>query len=571
MPNLPRKTLFLLLLSLALNGLLLGHCHNRTWAPSDDGYFAHVAERLVEGEVLNRDIQSRHGGYVHFIHAGAFSLFGKTLVSLRYPLLFLSMLQAAILYFLFLPQGVFFAFLASLLINAFGYVHYLSPMTHWYCLFLMILIAASLRLPRENFFRIPWIGFLLGLLFLFRQLTGIFVAMALILYLFWERSSAENKRGFFPSYILSLIAGALIFYLMRYGDTLAFILFGIGPCFLIFLGLKQIRLRSRAAAILLIQMAFGIFMAALPLLIYHLHYGSLALWWEDAAVRAGSMIEKTSYQSWSTYALYMGKGLMQLLSPSSPTTVLNGLYWIVLPLIPLINGLLLSWTLLKKKILEKEEAFALLAVFYSLVSHMLQTHYFLYYSLGLSFIGSLALLKKYFASLYRPAVSATVFLTALSVLFHAGQTHERGFAGTLEGRTPPLYKSSQLPKAGVKMPVEISRKFEGLVQIIHKHTAAEDAIFVLPNNPEIYFLSGRRNAFRFDFLPTALQNENDLLEIVEEAQKQRPRLMIYHRGDKYENALTVQLRETLEKDYQLLTDFEEFGIYLLEARKPEFK
>ena len=67
------------------NILILGHFHNRFWLPVDEGQYAHVAERILNGEVLNRDIQEL--GYINFLNAAALGIFGRNLVSMRYPLI----------------------------------------------------------------------------------------------------------------------------------------------------------------------------------------------------------------------------------------------------------------------------------------------------------------------------------------------------------------------------------------------------------------------------------------------------------------------------------------------------
>jgi hypothetical protein len=79
--------------------------HDRFWYAPDEGNYAHVAERLLQGEVLHRDVQDVHAGYVNFANAAALRLFGLDLLSLRYPLAVLSVLQAALAAWTFLPQG----------------------------------------------------------------------------------------------------------------------------------------------------------------------------------------------------------------------------------------------------------------------------------------------------------------------------------------------------------------------------------------------------------------------------------------------------------------------------------
>ena len=77
----------LFFVSAIVNSLLLWHFHDRYFYPTDDGFYAHIAERLLNGAVLHLDVQDIHPGYIHFVHAAAFRLFGMDIVSLRYPLM----------------------------------------------------------------------------------------------------------------------------------------------------------------------------------------------------------------------------------------------------------------------------------------------------------------------------------------------------------------------------------------------------------------------------------------------------------------------------------------------------
>src|SRR4029453_14699153 len=62
--------------SCALNGALLWFFHRRFWYAPDEGNYAHVAQRLLAGEVLHRDVQDVHPGYINLLNGAAFRLFG---------------------------------------------------------------------------------------------------------------------------------------------------------------------------------------------------------------------------------------------------------------------------------------------------------------------------------------------------------------------------------------------------------------------------------------------------------------------------------------------------------------
>ena len=43
-------------------GIVFAHFHNRQWNGYDDGAYLHVADCVLHGQVLNRDVQDIHAG-----------------------------------------------------------------------------------------------------------------------------------------------------------------------------------------------------------------------------------------------------------------------------------------------------------------------------------------------------------------------------------------------------------------------------------------------------------------------------------------------------------------------------
>src|SRR5436305_866534 len=89
-------------LVLAFDVAVLVHLHDRFWWPPDDGAYAHPAERMLQGEVLHRDVHEAHPA-LHFVNEAALALFGNRLVSLRYPLVAVAAAQALLVFLLLLP------------------------------------------------------------------------------------------------------------------------------------------------------------------------------------------------------------------------------------------------------------------------------------------------------------------------------------------------------------------------------------------------------------------------------------------------------------------------------------
>ena len=160
--------------SALVNLWLLYYFHNRYWYPTDDGLYAHIAERLLSGEVLNADIQDVHPGYVHFVHALAFKLFGLDLVSLRYPLMAAAFAQACVGYALLSRRDHVIAACGAIAATSLGVVQFVDPTPNWYSLAISMMLAYwMMRLPVSHPYRLVGAGCLLGISTLFRQPSGV--------------------------------------------------------------------------------------------------------------------------------------------------------------------------------------------------------------------------------------------------------------------------------------------------------------------------------------------------------------------------------------------------------------
>lgn len=564
MKNLNQKTAFVLCAVLLLNAALLFSLYHRTWAPHEDGYFANVAERLLQGEKLYRDVESRHAGYIHFVNASAMALWGHTVAVPRIPVILLTILQSGILFLLFLPSGVLPAVLAALITTVLGYLQCLTPSTHWYCLFLLILmVVVLLKIPRGKAIRFPLLGFLLGLIILFRQLTGFFAAAGLLCYLLTEDSIPEEETGTpVLARILILLASALL--VLNFIETFeinGFLLFGLWPCFLILWAFFHTRLSNREAWKMGLRLGAGLLLAFLPLLIYLVINGAFFLWVDDAIIRPSKVLQTTPYESWSSFAIYQIGGALQVIRHQSLSLVLNGIYWFFLPLLSFLNGALIFTALLNRKKLSGKDILPLMAVFYSIVSYTLQIPIYLYYSATLSLISLLWITNNYFPKLVLPVTFLSLFLLGTGFYYQAAQPCQRGTQGMLEGERQILTGKESMPKLGLKMLPLHADIFEEVVDYIKKQTSEKDTLLVFPSDPEIYFLSDRKNPFRFTFTPAALQSPKDLEEVLKQFQAHPPKMVIYNPEDKYNTPLALQLLEEIKKSYSLKKTIRPFEIY----------
>ena len=146
-----RRHMVAFAVAVAFAVVVLGHFHDRFWWPPDEGVFAHVADRVLNGAVLHRDIQEIHFGAIAFANALALRLFGNELVAMRYPLVVLGVVQAALVFLVAAPRGAMVALVASVALTALSFVQFLNPSPHWYALFLIIAAIALLTwLPAKS-------------------------------------------------------------------------------------------------------------------------------------------------------------------------------------------------------------------------------------------------------------------------------------------------------------------------------------------------------------------------------------------------------------------------------------
>ena len=68
-------------------------------------------------------------------------------------------------------------------------------------------------------------------------------------------------------------------------------------------------------------------------------------------------------------------------------------------------------------------------------------------------------------------------------------------------------RASSLPHNSLRIDLDEGRRYAALVEMIRREVPADEAILAVPSNAELYFLSQRRNGFRF--YNTALGVQSD--------------------------------------------------------------
>ena len=540
----------------AVNAALLWFFHNRYWYPTDDGFYAHIAERLMSGEVLNRDVQDIHPGYVHAVHVLAFQTFGVDLVSLRYPMIATAFIQSVVIGVLLRSRGLLVAVAGSVGAIALGVVQFMSPNPNWYCLALAVVLACWLMAMPHGPVRLVGAGLILGTLTLFRHLTGIWVAMAVIALMLIERDGdARGRQLTLMRLQIAIMLFGLIGYLYWSPDTEVggWIFMGVWPIAVLAWMLFNVRTSNRDVAASVGQLLAGSLCSAAPLIIYYVAHESIGVLIHDLVVVAAGETELDFYgKGW--YGVLPLAGFYQAVSSFEPARILNGLYWTILPAVSAVNGFVVLRAL-RKRVDSRTLALPLIAVFYAVVAVQYEGALYLYYTLGLSVASLLWLLPMQAPSLGRIAAVTTVALSAVAITFHAGQTRERTAVQILAGERTTRFGElvdCALPRCSLLMSASDAETYQNFVNVIRRETDSRDSILAIPNDAELYFLAERRNPTRFYNAAHGTTTQEQRRELLHLFEKTPPRLVIFRPADKYNTRATAELMAVVRANYVLL-------------------
>ena len=547
-----------LTLALAVNVVLLAVYYDRYWYPPDEGSYAHVAERVLDGEVLNRTVQDLHAGYISFLNAGTMAAFGRRMVSLRYPLVALTVIQAFVVFVLFRARGAWLAATAAVAATALGVLQFLNPTAHWYCLALFFTSLLLLeRLPPGSRRREWLLGLLLGLTFGLRQLTGVLLAMGVLTYLLLDagrRAPASGRSTLLARLTLGTMALGLTAYLALATGFVGFGLFGLWPLALLLLGQAAPLPDHRFLRKTLVRLGAGAALAMMPLVAYHLLHGSLASWYGDAVGAAGSVGSLPFIRRLDFGSGLIAGGLAVALRPRSAAWLVNGFFWIVLPLLAAVLGSALVLRSLPSRLAfaMPRSALPTVAAFYAVVSVHFQNSTYLFFALPATVAGLLWLAGEGGRRLRAGAMALATALAAVALYYHAGQTTNRGDLGLLTGERRPVVEAAGMARCGLRIDASDAADYRAALELIERETAPSETIFAVPSNAELYFLSGRKNPFRFFNFAHGVRSEAEARAVLEALARRPPRLVFYDGLDNYNTPLSRWTMVNLARRYELI-------------------
>jgi hypothetical protein len=554
-----RSVTALILVLLASTVLMIIY-HNRFWAPADEGKFAHVAERILRGEALHRDVQDLHAGYINYVNAAAFSLFGVRMVSMRYPLALLTVVQAGLMFLVLKRAGTATALVGGLALTSLSFVQFLNPTPNWYTLFLAVAIIAWLSWNPTS---LQWqhivTGFLIGTAFLFRQLSGVFLASGVLVFLLLQKPSAgatgapRLARG-----LLALIAVGHAWYILRVTDPVGWVLFGVWPLAVVLWAWLRTKRSDEEVLVLVRDLTVGSLISAFPLLSYHLAHGALGYWFRDTFVAAIS-IPTLGFMQRSGY-FTLGIASWRGFHSGELDKVINAGLYTCLLLISAVLGFVLFRGLVRGS-RASVHPLPVIATFYALVSLHYQVPIYLFYTVGLSLAAVLLLTSESNSSTQRVTIAVSSMIAGVALYYQAAMPVTRPLRDIVAGER--RFPTTPLPSrvAGIYVDTADARLYQSLLRLIDRETQPGDTIFALPMNTELYFLGRRTNPFKFYNTAVGIRSTADVDAVLQVIHCHPPKLVFYDSTDKYNTAASVRIARTVRTQYEKLAPVPPFEVF----------
>ena len=427
--------------------------------------------------------------------------------------------------------------------------------SNWYCLCLGFVLAGWLCWqPEERPSRLIGAGFLGGLLTLFRHLTGVWVAMAIFALALLEYSVRDRAKGrdtlLARALVLTMLSG-LVWYLAYSPETEpgGLLLMAAWPVGILLWLLVYGQASNGSVLSIVGRVALGAGVAATPLALYLALHGALTLWFQDIVLAALAELDQPFYgQGW--YAVLPLAGLYQAVTSFDLVQLANGLYWVALPTMSAINGLTVL-TRMRRRESPRDLILPVLASFFALTALLFEGPLYLYYTAGLSLASVLWLITDRSAVRGVAGVIAASAIAIIAMVFHAGQSRDRTPVEILQGRRVPGWGSETvtLDRAHLRLPARDRDEYARLVHVIQAQAAADEAIFALPYDAELYFLTRRRNPFRFYSSAQGINTREELDLVLNELHQRPPRLVIFSPTDKYNNARSRAVMDVVRSTY----------------------
>lgn len=552
------KEVFLPLISGLISLVLLIHYHDCFWYAPDEGVFAYFADLVHQGKIYGVDFHGVQPGYHALWNAFLFDIFGRDLIVLRYPFIVLAALQAAMVSYMLRKQGVFLSLAAGFWVTCFGFLQFINPSANWYAFYLAFFcIFVLLECPR-SVWGLLLTGGLIGLCLGLRHPSGVFLGAGVLAYLLFDQEpDRQDKAGktHLARFLLLLMLSGLLSYSFVINFDLGGLLYiGIWPVLLTLFILYKRPVCNADALKVVVPCGVGVMAGIAPLFLYQALYGDLSVWLQTSVLNSSRILEMDFFDTHKYYD-FVFYAVSDFVTHTSLVTLANAVYWMALYcIIPLCGALVVYHGVIKKQY-EYITPVTVIPLFFGYVSLYYQIPIYLFFSLGLYGIGLLTLLPLKYKN--RIALMA-VFLSVFSMWHY--------IAMPLETQGEHKTVSSQIEGASLKINEQSHDQYKGLLAYIDKHTTSEDYIFAFPVNPEIYFLSQRKNPTPYISTAISIASDQTYNELLEMLTEKPPRLIISRPEDKYTGVYEERLVSDLvsKLGYKQATTIGHFVLYAKE-------
>lgn len=545
------------LMSGLLSLIILSWSHNMGWIPLDDSIFAYTAEQINNGAIYGVTVIDQHGGYQHFLNAWLFRVFGSDMVVLHYPLVLMGVIQAMIAAHLCRYKGFGPAMLAGFGVTIFAYLTFQSAAPNWYALFIAMVVIWFLDSFKSTFLRNSVVGLLIGICFMIRHPSAIFIGLGVLAYYIYESGLyKEGSRLVSKSAIVVLFTSLLVYLLMAFNFT-GFALFGIWA-FMILTYLWYENYGNDVEFIKkMLGCVLGFSISLIPILWYQLQFGNMQEWFVNSFARGPGIFSTDGYREtryWDTALEMVFNGSNVI---ADPFNLLFATQDFLLAAIVFAAGIFLMLQIQKRK---KVTPLLFVAFFYSYVSFYLQLEMYFFFTFPLFFIIFIQSIDWNIS--HKRVILLIMFLLVSCVyLFSASFSLMHKANGQLV--------KSDIPKLSLYLYDHQYFTLKRLLTTIDRYVDESDTIFAYPDSPEVYYLSERKNIFPFSVDMFYVNTENEHQEVRSKISSNYPNLVVW-RGNTIEGTMPHALRTSIINDGGYVF-VESVYIYTVYVRKGLFE
>jgi hypothetical protein len=583
---------------LLLSALYAGKGLKRGWFPWDEGILAQSSMAVLHGELPHRDYLEIYTGGLSYLNAAAFRLFGTNLASMRYMLFLFFLLWVpafyyAVLRFVSMPV----AGAVTLLAVAWSIPNYSAAMPSWYNLFFATFGLATLLRYIETQNR-RWLlvaGLCGGISCLFKISGLYFIAGALLFLLFREaavpKAEVESRREVALFRIILtltvLLYEALVFLVLRKvanGATYPYFWvpnLAVGAAIL-WLEFHRVKDRGQRFISLFRELTPFSVGVVLPIAIFLTRYilsGSLPqlfggvsgsveghLQYVNSApsvikffrgipvnLLLGFMVFITVTRIAKAVGVlfFVGIPVILFLARAHPyvDSAVWGTIWSFLPLVVVVGVVLLAYWSLRDRldVAEQQKLFVVLSVCATtnLIQFPYTTNSYYCYVVPFAFLAATALVSHVQAPPKLALAGALCFcILYIALVVTPGFVENMGQQYRPDQQTARL----ELPRAGgLRVYPRYAHTYDDLSAIIKEHARGE-YIFATPNCPEVYFLTGFRDATATMFRTT--YDPSEVTQVVMAALREHDvNLVVVNDIPWYSEPISLDLRAALEREF----------------------